>query len=52
MIIDQKMQDPSNPVRSPGGYLREMTVRAQKGELNLQGSIFGLLKRSEESKDA
>ncbi|MAE50921.1 MAG: hypothetical protein CMH27_03845 [Micavibrio sp.] len=52
MIIDQKMQDSSNPIRSPGGYLREMTVRAQKGELNLQGSIFGLLKRSEESKDA
>jgi replication initiation protein RepC len=52
MIIDQKLQDPSNPIRSPGGYLREMTARAKKGELNLQGSIFGLLKRNDERNDA
>ena len=52
MIIDQKLQDPLTPIRSPGGYLREMTARAKKGELNLQGSIFGLLKRNEEHRDA
>lgn len=48
MIIDQKEQDPVNPVRNPGGYLREMTARAKRGELNLHGSVFGLLKRGED----
>ena len=52
MIIDQKAQDPHDPVRNPGGYLREMTTRAQKGELNLHGSVFGLLKREKEKYDA
>lgn len=52
MIIDQKAQDPENRIRNPGGYLREMTARAQKGELNLQGSVFGLLKRGEKNHDA
>lgn len=52
LIIDQKAQDPENPVRNPGGYLREMTVRAQKGELKLHRSVFGLLKRSDEKYDA
>lgn len=49
MIIDRKAQDPENPVRNPGGYLRKMVARAKTGDLNLQGSVFGLLKRSEES---
>lgn len=48
MIIDQKAQNPDNPVRNPGGYLREMTARAKTGDLNLQGSVFGLLKRGED----
>lgn len=52
MIIDQKAQDPKNPVRSPGGYLRRMTARAHTGELNLLGSVFGLLKREEGRHDA
>lgn len=54
MIIDQKAQalDPSDRVRNPGGYLREMTVRAKKGELNLHGSVFGLLKRDIGEHDA
>lgn len=52
MVIDQKAQDPENSVRNPGGYLREMTARAEKGELNLQGSVFGLLKRGEAQLDA
>jgi len=52
MIIDQKAQDPHDPVRNPGGYLREMTARAKKGELNLHGSVFGLLKREKEKYDA
>lgn len=45
MIIDQKAQSPDQSVRNPGGYLREMTARAKKGELNLHRSVFGLLRR-------
>jgi len=52
MIIDQKAQDPQNPVRNPGGYLRKMVFRAKTGDLNLQGSVFGLLKRGEEKPNA
>lgn len=52
MIIDQKMQDPETQIRNPGGYLRAMTTRALKGELNLHGSVFGLLKKDGEQHDA
>ena len=54
MVIDQKSQaaDPADRVRNPGGYLREMTARAKKGELNLHGSVFGLLKRGTGEHDA
>jgi replication initiation protein RepC len=52
MIIDQKAQDPQINIRNPGGYLREMTARAKRGELNLHGSVFGLLKRGERKHDA
>lgn len=45
VIIDQKMNLPENRVRNPGGYLRAMAQRAKTGDLNLHGSIFGLLKR-------
>lgn len=45
MIIDQKAQMPGQTIRNPGGYLREMTARAKKGELNLHRSVFGLLRR-------
>ena len=53
-VIDQKTlsSDPADRVRNPGGYLREMTARAKKGELNLHGSVFGLLKRGEGEHDA
>lgn len=52
MIIDQKTQLPGQKIRNPGGYLRVMSARAKKGELNLQGSVFGLLKRGEGQCDA
>lgn len=52
LIIDQKLQDPHHRVRNPGGYLREMTARAGRGELNLHRSVFGLLKRGERKHDA
>ena len=47
VIIDQKKDLQENRVRNPGGYLRAMAKRAEIGELNLHGSIFGLLKREE-----
>lgn len=52
VIIDRKAQDPDHLVRNPGGYLRAMVAQSKKGELNLHGSIFGLLKRAEGSFDA
>lgn len=48
MIIDRKVQDPSNPIRNPGGYLRGMTERAREGKLNLHRSIFGLIRKRED----
>lgn len=47
MIIDRKLQEPGMSIRSPGGYLRAMASRAASSELNLLGSIFGLLRREE-----
>ena len=32
-------------IRSPGGYLRGMIDRAQKGELHLSNSLWGLARR-------
>jgi replication initiation protein RepC len=52
MIIDQKMHDPKTKIGNPGGYLRAMTGRAKKGELNLQQGVFGLLKKDEKKHDA
>lgn len=52
MVIDQKSQNPDTPIKNPGGYFRAMTKRAKAGELNLQNSVFGLLKRDEEKHDA
>ncbi|PCI98746.1 MAG: hypothetical protein COB14_07565 [Alphaproteobacteria bacterium] len=49
MIIDQKSL--AGEIRSPGGYLREMCRRAERGELNLLASVFGLLKRGENDDD-
>ena len=52
IIIDQKVQDPKCNIRNPGGYLRKMTERAKTGELNLHGSVFGLLKRGRDQYDS
>jgi hypothetical protein len=32
-------------IHSPGGYLREMIGRAQKDELHLSNSLWGLARR-------
>jgi replication initiation protein RepC len=47
LLTDQAMLRPDDPVRQPGAYVRAMVSRARTGELNLQGSVFGLLKREE-----
>ena len=36
-------------IRSPGGYLRGMTSRAQNGELHLSNSLWGLARRERAS---
>ena len=46
LLTDQAMLRPDDPVRQPG-YFRAMVNRARTGELNLQGSVFGILKRQE-----
>lgn len=47
LITDQAMQRSVNPVQKPGAYFNAMINRARTGELNLQKSIFGVLKREE-----
>jgi len=47
LLTDQAMLRPDDPVRQPGAYFRAMVNRAHTGELNLQGSVFGILKREE-----
>ncbi len=47
LLTDQAMLRPDDPVRQPGAYFRAMVNRARTGELNLQGSVFGILKREE-----
>ena len=36
-------------IDSPGGYLRAMTGRGERGELNLGASVHGLLKHGKEA---
>jgi replication initiation protein RepC len=45
VLIDQAMQRPDNPVRKPNGYFRSMIHKAERGELHLHKSVFGILKR-------
>lgn len=44
LITDQASQRDKNPVLKTGGYFAAMIARAKKGELNLQKSIFSLMK--------
>ena len=44
-LIDANRDHPRTPVRNPGGALRAMTRRQQKGALNLVGSLMGLARR-------
>ena len=46
MIIDANRTHPVTPIHKPGGALRAFTRRASAGELNLRGSLIGLIARS------
>jgi replication initiation protein RepC len=52
VLIDQAMQRPDNPVRKPNGYFRSMIHKAERGELHLHKSVFGILKRGRGLHDA
>jgi replication initiation protein RepC len=45
VLIDHAMHRQDNPVRKPNGYFRSMLRKAERGELHLHKSIFGILKR-------
>jgi replication initiation protein RepC len=45
VLIDQAMPREDNPVRQPNGYFRSMLRKAERGELHLHESVFGILKR-------
>lgn len=45
LILDANRDQPSAPVKNPGGMLRAMTRRYQLGKLNLVGSLIGLSRR-------
>lgn len=42
LIVDANRFRAVNPVRKPGAMLRVLTRSAQRGELNLQGSLMAL----------
>jgi hypothetical protein len=46
VLIDQTMPGEDSPVRQPNGYFRSMLRKAERGELHLHKSVFGILKRS------
>ncbi|UWQ19730.1 replication initiation protein RepC [Jannaschia sp. M317] len=48
LVIDANRDHPAAPVRRPGGLLRAMARRHKAGELNLLGSLIGLLERKRE----
>lgn len=46
LVIDRNRTHPKKPVMKPGGALRAMTNRAKLGQLNLAGSIIGIMNRA------
>lgn len=49
LLTDQATQREENPVRVPAAYFNAMISKARAGELRLHKSVFGLLKREDES---
>jgi len=52
LITDHAALRTQDRVRNPGGYLRSMTRKAQRGDLHLHRSIFGILNKSKDQCDA
>ena len=52
LITDHAALREKDRVRNPGGYLRSMTRKAQRGELHLHRSIFGILSKNKDQCDA
>jgi Replication protein C C-terminal region len=52
VVIDHAMHREDNPVRKPNGYFRSRLRKAERGELHLHRSIFGILKRGRRLIDA
>ena len=48
LLTDQACMRADDPVRKPAGYFNAMINRAKTGELHLNKSIFGILKREGE----
>lgn len=46
LVIDKNRHHPVRPIHSPGGALRAFARKASSGELNLDGSLIGILTRS------
>ena len=45
VLIDHAMHREDNPVRKPNGYFRSRLRKAERGDLHLHRSIFGILER-------
>ena len=45
VLIDYAVHREGNPVRKPQAYFRSMLRKAEREELHLHKSIFGILKR-------
>ena len=46
LVIEANRNHPVRPIHSPGGALRAWCRRARAGQLNLTGSIIGLIERA------
>ena len=46
VVIDAGQYRPVRPIHSPGGTLRAFVRRARVGQLNLTGSLIGIIERS------
>lgn len=51
LLTDANIDNPDNPIRSPGGYLRALTRAHQTGTLNIFGGLIGLSQRRAVERD-
>lgn len=46
IVAERKGADPATPINSYGGFLRGCLAKAERGELHLHKSVFGLLNKA------